>query len=132
MAQREWLQTPRLLLGSAKMKDYLELSTKKSIHEQLKVKVDGKVFQGNPLSRALFKEVKKYEKKALAGDINALYKQVTLIFDIPEKTLDKLDVRDINSILNHAMAKIFSVSEEETDKEKIEKNGLSPGANKSA
>lgn len=113
-------------------KDYLELSTKQSIHKPLKVKVDGKFYKGNPFSRALFREVKKYEKKALAGDINALYKQVTLLFDVPEKVLDKLDIRDINSILNYAMAQIFSASEEETKEEIEEKNGLSPGADKSA
>lgn len=109
----------------------LVLSTRKSIHKPIEIKVDGKTYQNNPLSKDLFDEVRKHEKAALAGDIEALYNQVQLLFSVPVEVLNKLDVRDVNSLLDFTMAKIFQ-PKLKTDEEKAEKNVPKPGPDKSA
>jgi len=108
----------------------LVLSTRKSIHKPIEIKVDGKLYQNNPLSKDLFDQVRKHEKAAAAGDINALYAQVKLLFSVPIAKLNKLDIRDVNTLLEYAMAKTFQPSAK-TDKEKAEKNGSKPGLNES-
>ena len=98
----------------------LILSTQKSIHKPIEIEIDKKVYCNRPLSRTTFDEVKKHEKKAVGGDIEALYKQVQALFPVPMEVLNKLDIRDVNSLLDYVMAQIFTVSTK-TDKEKEEK-----------
>ena len=109
----------------------LILSTQKSIHKPIEVEIDKKVYCNRPLSRATFDEVKKHEKKAVGGDIEALYKQVQVLFPVPMEVLNNLDIRDVNSLLDYVMAQIFTTSTE-TDKEKEEKNESKPGQKESA
>jgi hypothetical protein len=109
----------------------LVLSTRKSIHKPIEIEIDGKIYANRPLSRATFDEVKKYEKAALEGDLEALYKQIHALFPVEIDTLNKLDIRDVNSLLDYTMARIFKDSAE-TAKEKAEKNAPKPGPSKSA
>jgi len=101
----------------------LELSTKKSIHPPIEIVVDGKTYLNNPLSRALFDELKKHEKAALGGDVKALYAQVRAIYPIPVTVLNKLDMRDIRTLLEHTMKETFGMDEKPTETEKEEKKG---------
>lgn len=112
-------------------KDKLILSSRKSIHKPIEVEIDGKTYQNRPLSRTLFEEVKKHEKDALAGDIDALYKQVQILYGVPIEVLNKLDIRDVSSMLEYTMTQILNPPVK-TDKEKAEKNGSKPGQDKSA
>lgn len=98
----------------------LILSTQKSIHKPIEIEVDDKTYQNKPLSRATFDEVRKHEKAALKGDIEALYNQVNILFGVPMEVLNKLDVRDVNTLLQYTMAQIFQ-SDTKTDEEKEEK-----------
>ena len=98
----------------------LILSTQKSLHKPIEIEVDGKTYQNRPLSKATFDEVKKYEKAAVGGDIDALYKQVNVLFGVPVDVLNKLDIRDVNTLLTYTMAQIFK-PDAKTDKEKDEK-----------
>lgn len=109
----------------------LILSTQKSIHKAIEVEIDGKTYQNRPLSRATFDEVKKHEKAALGGDIEALYAQVKILYGVPMDVLNKLDIRDINTLLDYTMAQIFQ-PEVSTDKEKAEKNASKPAPGKLA
>jgi len=109
----------------------LVLSTQKSIHKPIEIEIDKKIYRNRPLSRATFDEVRKHEKAALAGDIEALYKQVQALFPVPMDVLNKLDVRDVNSLLEYVMNQIMQPSAK-TDKEKAGKNAPKPGSNKSA
>ena len=109
----------------------LVLSTQKSIHKPIEVKIDGKIYHNRPLSRSTFDEVKKHEKAALGGNIEALYSQVHILFGVPMDVLNKLDIRDVNTLLEYAMTQIFQPSAK-TDKEKAEKNASGPGRDKSA
>ena len=98
----------------------LVLSTQKSIHKPIEIEVDGKTYQNRPLSKATFDEVRKHEKAALKGDIEALYNQVNILFGVPVEVLNKLDVRDVNTLLQYTMAQIFK-PDAKTDEEKEEK-----------
>lgn len=109
----------------------LELSTKRSIHKPIKVVVDGKTYTNNPLSREMFEEIEKYDKEADEGKLSAIYKQVQLLFPIPSEVLDKLDIRDVNSLLTYATEQILGLRPK-TEKEKAEKNAPKPGADASA
>ena len=109
----------------------LVLSTQKSIHKPIEVEIDNVTYYNKPLSRATFDEVKKHEKAAIGGDIEALYKQVEVLYGVPMKVLNKLDIRDVSTIINHTMNKIVQ-AQPKTDKEKAEKNGLKPGQKESA
>ncbi len=109
----------------------LILSTKQSIHKPIEIEIDGKTYRNNPLSRELFDEVRKYEKRATNGDIEALYTQVQILFGVEIGVLNKLDVRDINSLLTYTMAQIFR-PQPKTTAEKEEKNASKPGADSSA
>lgn len=106
------------------------LSTTKSIHKPIVIVIDNKSYENNPLSRALFDEVRKYEKAALDGEVEALYKQVELLFSVPVDVLNQLDCRDVNSLLDYTMAQIIQASVN-TTKEKAEKNESKPGPEKS-
>jgi len=109
----------------------LVLSTQKSIHKPIEIEIDGKTYWNRPLSRATFDEVRKYERAAVKGDIESLYKQIHALFSVPIEVLSKLDIRDINTLLTYTMAQIFQTSAG-TAKEKAEKNAPKPGPNKSA
>ena len=109
----------------------LILSTQKSIHKPIEIEIDGKTYQNRPLSRAIFDEVKKHEKEALKGDIEALYKQVQILFGVPMEVLNKLDIRDVNTLLQYTMTQV-SQPLAATNKEKAEKNESKPGQDKSA
>ena len=109
----------------------LVLNTQKSIHKPIEIEIDGKTYQNRPLSRATFDEVKKYEKAAVGGDIESLYKQIHALFPVPIEVLNKLDIRDINTLLTYTMAQIFQANAGK-GKGKAEKNAPKPGPNRSA
>jgi len=114
-----------------KEENKLVLSTQQSIHKPIEIEIDGKTYRNNPLSRTLFDEIKKHEKAANEGDIKALYKQVQILYSVPIAVLNKLDVRDISTLLDYTMSRIFQPALK-SDKEKAEKNGSKPGPSKSA
>jgi len=109
----------------------LVLSTTKSIHPPIEVEIDGKTYQNRPLSRTTFDEVKKYEKAAVGGEIKALYKQVEILFGVPAEILNNIDIRDVASLLDHAMSQIFE-ARKGTSEEQAEKNESKPGQGSSA
>jgi len=104
------------------MNNRFVLSTKKSLFDPIEVEVDGKIYQSKKLSRELFDELKKYEKDAMGGDLDALYKQVNIIFGIESSILNALDIRDIQAMLEFATNKIFH-----PDKKDESKNESRPG-----
>jgi len=112
-------------------KEILELSTKKSIHPTIEVKVDGKTYCNNPLSHELFEQIENFDISIEEGKLSALYKQVQLIFPVPTEILDKLDVRDVRSLLEYANEKMLDMAPK-TEKGKAEKNVSKPGADVSA
>lgn len=105
------------------MKDEtLKLSTKKSLFDPVKIEIDDKTYESNPLSKQLMDDVlsDKLQKEATEGKLEALYKQVRLLYDIESGVLEKLDVRDVGRIIRYTMEKITEASE-------AEKNLKGPG-----
>ena len=117
--------------GPEKEEQKLVLSTTKSIHEPIEIEIDGKTYQNNPFSRATFDKVKKHEEAALKGDTEALYKQVQALYPVSMEVLNKIDIRDINSIIQHTMTQIFKTAPT-SEKEKAGKNVPKPGSKESA
>jgi len=109
----------------------LNLSTTKSLHSPIEITIDKKIYRTRLLSKALFDEIRIHEKAALKGDQAALYKQVQLLYGVPTEILNKLDIRDINSLLEFTMAQILQPPVK-TDEEKAEKNVSRPGEEASA
>ena len=103
-----------------------ELSTTKSLHPPIEITIDKKTYKSRLLSKALFDEIRTHEKKAFKGDQAALYKQVQLLYGVPTEVLNKLDIRDIGSLLEYTMAEIYP-PEPTTEKEKAGKNASKPG-----
>jgi len=111
----------------------LELSTKKSLHDPIRIKIDGKTYENNPLVRTLFTELRVLQKNAEKGDDNALYAQIKLLFPIPDSVLDALDIRDISKMLSYATQQIVgTIGGAETEEEKAEKNVSKPEQENSA
>lgn len=106
------------------MKKKFVLSTKKSLFDPIEIEIDGKTYQSNKLSRALFDELKQYEEDATKGNIDALYKQVNVIFGIEEPVLAQLDIREIEALIEYATNKIFHP---EKEKKETAKNGSKSG-----
>jgi len=76
----------------------LVLSSKKSLHRPLKIKVEGKVYTSTILCKELFDSLTKLQTKAAEGDTDAAYEQIKLVFGVPKSHLYKLDMRDITMI----------------------------------
>jgi len=102
------------------------LSTKKSLHPAIEIVIDKKTYKTRLLSKALFDTMRGHEKAAAKGDQSAYYKQVQLLYGVPLEILNKLDIRDINSLLKYTMSQIIP-SETLTKKEKVGKNVSKPG-----
>ena len=113
------------------MSGKLILSTQKSIHKPIEIEIDGKTYRNRPLSRTTFDEVKKHEKAALKGEIEALYEQVHILYGVPMVVLNKLDIRDVNTLLQYTMTQVQQPIAA-TEKEIAEKNAPKPGQDKSA
>lgn len=76
----------------------LTLSTKKSLHRPIVITVDGKNYTSKPIVKSLFDEIVKLQLKGEAGDVEAPYEQVKLVFGVPKKILYELDMRDLSMI----------------------------------
>jgi len=105
-----------------------KVSTQKSLYKPIEIEIDDKTFQAKTLSRSLFHEISKYEKQAKRGDIDALYKQMSILFNVPENILSELDVRDIQAIMEFVTNKVFNPEKVEEAEE--EKNEQRPGDDK--
>ena len=96
--------------------DILKLSTKTSVYDPIEIEIDGNVYRVKSLSNAVFKKMNDFEPRARRGNMDALYSQVKILLDAPEKLIDNLDVRDVRKIINHIIKKIYQVKETEEQK----------------
>lgn len=99
----------------------LTLSTEKSLHSPIEVKVNGKVYSIDKIPKALFDKIIGLQ---LGGDPAAGYEQVFVAFGIPKATLAKLDSRDVKLITT-----LLSDAIIESDRylDEAVKNELRPG-----
>jgi len=76
----------------------LKLSTKKSLHRPLVIDVDGVTYTSKPIVKSVFDKMADLQELGEAGDKDAPYEQIKLIFGVPKKILYDLDMRDISVI----------------------------------
>lgn len=107
----------------------LVLSSTKSLHRPLKIEVEGKIYTSTVLSKALFDTLTKLQEKGEAGDSDAPYEQIKLVFGVPKVHLYKLDMRDINVISELVLDTLmksenYRTTQEKKVKEPGEKNSV--------
>lgn len=60
-------------------------------YEPLEIQFNGKTYTCRELTGELFEELKEYAPQALAGDLSALARQLSIITGIPHEKLNKLN-----------------------------------------
>lgn len=111
------------------MIEKLVLSTKKSIHDPIEIVIDNKTYFSRPLSHALFDEIKKRQAETGKDDSEKLVKQILIIYDVPFEIVNKLDVRDLVSMLKYTTGKMAELRKK-TVEETAEKNASKSGDKK--
>lgn len=107
----------------------LVLNTKKSLYDPIEIEIDGKKYQNRPLSFRTLEELTKYQEAGKAGDVGALYKQITILYGISRRKLRKLDIRDIQKLIEFITNKVKQTTEKMPGvKEDPAKNESRPGA----
>lgn len=94
------------------------LDTKKSLHKPIIVILNGKEYVIEKINKSLFDKITKHEKKAVKGNIDALYKQVATILDVNVNEIVDADIRDIQALINFIVEKIYNPELSEDTKEK--------------
>lgn len=102
----------------------LILSTKKSVYKPIEIEVDGVKYAAKPINRTILEEMGKLEREIRSGDAQKAYDQVELVFG-HLKVFDRLDLRQINEIVNYVTNALFKP--ERLEKKDPEKNESGPG-----
>lgn len=109
-------------------KKILELSTKKSLYKPIVIRVDGEEYESAMITAELFEKTAKFDKKAKAGDLTAIAKQLELIFGVPFAIAKKLDLRDMGTdaigLITEAIVKPEKVEKKQQGESK---NSARPG-----
>jgi len=101
----------------------LKLSTKKSLYKPITVEIDGVKLQARPITREVLRKMASLEKRIRTGDVEAAFEQVELIFG-KQKMIDKLELRQVNEIIEYVTTCIFKP---ERELQTEEKNSTRPG-----
>lgn len=96
----------------------LVLSSTKSLHRPLKIKVEGKVYTSTLLSKHLFNKLQKLQTKAEEGEGDAPYEQIRIVFGVPKAHLYELDMRDIAVISELVLDTLMKSEKYRTEQEK--------------
>jgi len=101
----------------------LKLSTEKSLYKPITIEIDGMKLQARPITRGVLRKMASLEKRIRTGDVEAAFEQVELIFG-KQKVIDKLELRQVNEIIEYVTTCIFKPERELTVEEK---NSTRPG-----
>ena len=105
----------------------IKLNSKKSLFEPIEVELDGEVFKIEKVDRSLFKKTDPFESKkgdSLSKQVDDVYKQLSVILEVPMERVEKYDYRDAQYVLNQIAREVFfapTKRKEETEG-KIPKN----------
>ena len=100
--------------------DRFKVSTKKSLFKPIEIEIDEKVYKIDMITPEVLDQVEKYDKDAATGNTTAVTKQLEIIFGIPQKITRKLDVRDLEKMMNFVSERIFNPELGKGGKEKKE------------
>ena len=84
----------------------LVIDTKKPLHKPIEITVDAQTFRVKKINREVLNKIEDLARKALKGEVDAAYTQMELIFG-KHKSLDLLDIREVNDILGYVTTEIF-------------------------
>jgi len=101
----------------------LKLSTTKSLYKPITIEIDGVQIKAKPLKKERLRQIAEIEKRIRAGNVLAAYDQIEVIFG-KQKKFEKLELRQVNEIIEYVTNSIFR-PEKELPKE--EKNSTRPG-----
>lgn len=101
-----------------------KIDTQDNLFEPIEIEINGEAYHSVKFTRKLFREVLKKESKTSAGDMDSLYDQIKLIFPkLTDVTLDDLDIREINAMLEHAQKEVYNPKyQKKTIEKKIPKS----------
>ena len=105
----------------------LEISTvnKPALYEDVEFEIDGKTFKAKRSTRPMWRILNALEKRIKAGDFTAYYEQIEVMTNAKTEDVDKLDIHEVQEIIEYIIAKTHSPTKEMDDKEK---KSLPPGA----
>jgi len=95
----------------------LKLSTTKSLYKPITIEIDGTVLTAQPITREVLRKMASLEKRIRAGNVEAAYEQIELIFG-KHKVFDKLVLQQVNEIVEYVSTCIFKPERELTAEEK--------------
>jgi len=101
----------------------LKISTEKSLYKPITVEIDGVKLEARPMTREVLRKMASLEKRIRAGDVEAAFEQVELIFG-KQKVINKLELRQVNEIITYVTNCIFKPERELAVEEK---NSTGPG-----
>lgn len=94
------------------------LNTQKSLHKPIVIELNGKEHVISKINKGIFDKVSKFERKAVKGNIGALYKQAAALLEVDVSEIEEADIRDIQALINFVVEKIYNPEPIEDDKEK--------------
>ena len=105
----------------------LEISTfnKPALYEDVEFKIDGETYKAKRSTRPMWRILNSLEKRIKTGDFTAYYEQIEVMTNAPTGAVDKLDIHQVQEIIEYIIAKTHSPTKEMDDKEK---KSLPPGA----
>jgi hypothetical protein len=105
----------------------LDISTlnKPTLYEDIEFKIDGKTFKAKRSTRPMWRILNNLEKRIKDGDFTAYYEQIEVMTNAPPEDVDKLDIHQVQEIIEYIIAKTHGPTKGMDDKEK---KSLPPGA----
>jgi len=101
----------------------LKLSTTKSLYKPITIEIDGTELKARPMTRDVLRKMSVLEKRIRTGDVEAAYEQVELIFG-KHKVIDKLELRQVNEIIEYVTTCIFKPERElQTEEKNLKRPG---------
>lgn len=94
------------------------LNTQKSLHKPIVIELNGQEYVIEKINKSIFDRVSKFERKAVKGNIDALYKQAAALLEVDAKEIEDADIRDIQALINYIVEQIYNPELREDDKEK--------------
>jgi len=118
-------------MSEEEKEDRLVLNTKKSLYDPIEIVIDNQTYKSKKVTRTVLDEVNKLDDQITEApeDSELVYKAVMLLFDVDRKTLEKLDMREVQDIYLYSKKKFADIEKQRM--ELIAKTyGLMPKAKK--
>ncbi len=99
-------------MDEKKLEDRLILSTKKSLYDPIEIVIDDQAYQSLKTTKAVLAKIDELDKLVDKENVDALYKIVQLMFDVPMAVLEELDKREVENIYIFVKRKFVEIEKE--------------------